>query len=61
MKKKIKQTAGRDQLRDFAPLFAHYNDDILFGEQWNDESVDTKTKCIVTLTSLISTGIIDES
>lgn len=28
----IKQTAGRDNLGSFAPNFAHYNDDILFGE-----------------------------
>ena len=28
----IKQTAGRDQLGTLAPKFAHYNDDILFGE-----------------------------
>lgn len=27
----IKQTAGRDQLNDFAPNFAYFNDDILFG------------------------------
>ena len=32
----IKQTAGRDQLGDFAPAFAHFNDDVLFGENWND-------------------------
>lgn len=61
MKKKITQTAGREQLGEFAPNFAHYNDDILFGEQWNDEMLDTKTKCIITLTSLISTGITDSS
>ena len=30
--KKITQTAGRDALSDFAPDFAHFNDDILFGE-----------------------------
>lgn len=29
---KIKQTAGRDQLGDFAPKFAELNDDVLFGE-----------------------------
>ena len=46
---KITQTAGRDGLGDFAPNFAHFNDDILFGEQWNDESISTKTKCIVTV------------
>ncbi len=28
----IKQTAGRDFLGEFAPNFAHYNDDILFRE-----------------------------
>ena len=28
----IKQTAGRDSLGNFAPNFAHHNDDILFGE-----------------------------
>ncbi|MBQ6979333.1 MAG: carboxymuconolactone decarboxylase family protein [Clostridia bacterium] len=59
--KKITQTAGRDGLGDFAPNFAHFNDDILFGEQWNDESISTKTKCIVTMTSLISSGIVDSS
>ena len=30
--KKIVQTAGRTQLGEFAPEFAHLNDDILFGE-----------------------------
>lgn len=32
---KIVQTAGRDQLGDFAPEFARLNDDILFGEVWS--------------------------
>lgn len=27
-----KQTAGHDALGDFAPEFAHLNDDVLFGE-----------------------------
>lgn len=35
--KKIKQTAGRDQLGTFAPKFAELNDDILFGEVWNED------------------------
>ena len=34
---KIVQTAGRDSLGDFAKEFAHFNDDVLFGENWNDE------------------------
>ena len=33
--KKIIQTAGRTQLGEFAPEFAHLNDDILFGEVWS--------------------------
>ena len=57
----IKQTAGRDALGEFVPAFAHYNDDILFGENWNDASVDIKTRCIITLVALISSGIIDSS
>lgn len=30
-----KQTAGHDALGEFAPEFAHLNDDILFGEIWS--------------------------
>ena len=41
---KITQTAGRTQLVDFAPMFAHLNDDVLFGEVWNQEEIDVKTK-----------------
>lgn len=33
--KKITQTADRTQLGEFAPEFAHLNDDILFGEVWS--------------------------
>ncbi len=29
MSEKILQTAGRDQLGKFAPMFAHLNDDVL--------------------------------
>ena len=57
----IKQTTGRDQLCAFAPNFAHYNDDILFGENWNDPSFDIKTRCIITVVALMSSGITDNS
>lgn len=33
----VKQTAGHDALGEFAPEFAHLNDDILFGEVWSRE------------------------
>ena len=61
MKEKIVQTAGRAQLGEFAPMFAHLNDDVLFGEVWNEEAIDTKTKCIVTVVALMSSGITDSS
>ena len=61
MTKKITQTAGRTQLGDFAPVFAHLNDDVLFGEVWNEEAIDLKTKCIITVVSLMASGITDAS
>jgi len=59
--KKITQSAGRDQLGNFAPEFAHFNDDILFGENWNNNDIDLKTRSIITVVSLISQGICDSS
>ena len=61
MSEKIVQTAGREQLGDFAPLFAHLNDDVLFGEVWNEEAIDVKTRCIITVVSLMASGITDAS
>ena len=61
MSEKIVQTAGREQLGNFAPMFAHLNDDVLFGEVWNDEAIDVKTKCIITVVSLMASGITDSS
>ena len=61
MSEKIVQTAGRAQLGDFAPMFAHLNDDVLFGEVWNEDAIDVKTKCIITVVSLMASGITDSS
>ena len=58
---KITQTAGRDQLGDFAPDFAHFNDDVLFGEDWNNQDIDLKTRCIIAVVALMSSGITDSS
>ena len=58
---KIVQTAGRDNLGNFAPEFAHYNDDILFGENWNNQDISIKTRCIITVVALMSQGITDSS
>lgn len=58
---KIVQTAGRNTLGEFAPEFAHFNDDILFGENWNNEDIDLKTRSIITVVTLIAQGITDSS
>ena len=55
------QDAGRKALGEFAPDFAHYNDDVLFGENWNNEDIDLKTRCLITVVSLMSQGITDSS
>lgn len=61
MWEKIVQTAGRDALGDFAPEFAHYNDDVLFGENWNNRDIDLKTRSIVTLSVFMGRGLVDSS
>ncbi|MDE5772778.1 MAG: carboxymuconolactone decarboxylase family protein [Ruminococcus sp.] len=61
MNKKIVQNAGKEQLGEFAPMFAHLNDDVLFGEVWNETAIDVKTKCIITVVSLVASGITDTS
>ena len=60
--KKIKQTAGRDQLGDFAPKFAELNDDVLFGEVWSrTDKLGLRDRSMVTITALVSSGITDSS
>ena len=58
---KIVQTAGRTALGEYAPQFAHFNDDVLFGENWNNEDIDLKTRCIITVVALMSSGVTDSS
>ena len=58
---KVVQTAGRNALGSFAPEFAHYNDDILFGENWSNQDIDHKTRCIITVVALMSSGVTDSS
>ena len=57
MEEKITQTAGRDALGEFA----HFNDDVLFGENWNNKDIDLKTRCIITVVALMSSGVTDSS
>lgn len=59
---KIKQTAGRAVLGDFAPKFAELNDDVLFGEAvWNDSTLSLHDHSMVTISILLGKGLIDSS
>ena len=59
---KITQTAGRAALGEFAPEFAHLNDDVLFGEVWSrNDLLPLRDRSLVTITCLIAQGITDSS
>lgn len=54
----VKQTAGRDNLGEFAPKFAELNDDILFGEVWSRESeLSARDRSMIACTSLLTQGV----
>ena len=58
----VNQTAGRDQLGDFAPKFAELNDDVLFGEVWSrEDKLSLRDRSLVTVTALMAQGLIDDS
>lgn len=60
MAKKV--TAGRDELSNFAPEFAHLNDDILFGEVWaREDKLSLRDRSLITVIALVSSGAIDSS
>lgn len=47
---------------EFAPKFAELNDDVLFGEVWSrTDKLGLRDRSLVTITSLISQGITDNS
>ena len=58
---RVVQTAGRNALGEFAPEFAHYNDDVLFGENWNNGDIDLKNRSMITVVALMASGITDSS
>ena len=59
---KVQQTAGYDVLGEFAPEFAHLNDNILFGEVWSrNDLLSMRDRSIVTVVALMSQGLTDSS
>lgn len=52
-----KQTAGREQLGEFAPQFAALNDDVLFGEVWaKEEELSAHDRSLITCSALLAIG-----
>ncbi len=57
-----KVTAGRDARGEFAPEFAHLNDDILFGEVWaREQKLSKRDRSLITVSALMASGILDSS
>ncbi len=53
-----KQTAGRDNLGEFAPQFAALNDDVLFGEVWDrEDKLSLRDRSLITVASLMTQGV----
>ncbi|WP_368252410.1 carboxymuconolactone decarboxylase family protein [Enterococcus sp. 2201sp1_2201st1_B8_2201SCRN_220225] len=52
-----KQTAGREQLGEFAPQFAALNDDVLFGEVWaKEDELSAHDRSMITCSALLAMG-----
>ncbi|RBP97371.1 4-carboxymuconolactone decarboxylase [Bifidobacterium aemilianum] len=53
-----KQTAGRDQLGEFAPTFAELNDDVLFGQVWSrEDKLPARDRSLITCSALMAQGL----
>ena len=58
----VTQTAGRNQLGEFAPKFAQLNDDVLFGEVWSrEDKLSLRDRSLVTVVALMAQGLVDNS
>ena len=58
----FEQAAMDRMIEDGEKFFSSYltqADDVLFGENWNNEDIDLKTRCIITVVALMASGITD--
>lgn len=56
-----KQTAGHEQLGQFAPQFAHLNDDVLFGEVWSrEDELSAHDRSMITIAALVAMGATEQ-
>ena len=53
-----KQTAGRENLGNIAPLFAELNDDVLFGRVWSrEDELGARDRSLITISALFAMGL----
>lgn len=45
---------AHDRIGDLAPRFAEITDDLLYGEVWNDTSLSSRDRSLITVASLVS-------
>ena len=60
----FEQAAMDRMIEDGEKFFSSYltqADDILFGENWNNQDIDVKTRSIITVVALMAQGITDSS
>lgn len=54
------QQAGKQALWEFAPAFALFNDDVLFGQVWSrTDLLSVRDRSMVTVVSLLAQGMTD--
>ncbi len=55
-----RQTPMQRMMGDFAPEFVRLTDEVLFGQVWADPALPARDRSLVTITSLVSAGNIEQ-
>ena len=51
-------------IEDGEKFFSSYltqADDVLFGENWNNQDIDVKTRCMLTVTAIMAQGLVGDA
>lgn len=46
----------QEKMREMAPIFSHYSEEILFEEVWRDDTLTLRERSLCTVSALISLG-----
>jgi 4-carboxymuconolactone decarboxylase len=56
MHPKIDTSSVKENYGDFAPAFARYSDEILFGDLWRREELSLRERSLITFAALVAGG-----